>query len=152
MENLNRNQNKIEEKNENVLYSVLNVNSVETTDSLQPTSSEERVLPFLSHFQTQPMTPTNSYSKKSRRHISISNSSFGASDPTPCKTSSPSSISSFFFSKPTRETPLETPVGLQPAPSKIIKIPIAGVPVEFPFEPYPVQKYMMNQVCKINKY
>lgn len=152
MENLNPNKNKIEEKNENVLYSVRTVNSVETTDLLQPTSSDVRVPPFLSHFQTQSMTPTNSYSKKSRRHISISNTSYGASDPTPCKTSSPSSISSFFFPKPTREAPLETPVDLKPAPSKIVKIAIAGVPVEFPFEPYPVQKYMMNQVCKINNY
>lgn len=151
MENLNPNENKIEEKNENVLYSVLNVNSVETTDLLQPTSSDVRVPPFLSHFQNQSMTPTNCYSKKSRRHISISNTSYGASDPTPCKTSSPSSISSFFLPKP-REGPLETPVELKQATSKIVKISIAGVPVEFPFEPYPVQKYMMNQVCKINNY
>lgn len=155
MENFNPNQIKIEEKNENVLYSVQNVNSVETTDTLQPTCSEEQVPPLASHFQPQLMTPTNSYPKKPRqrrqrqRHISISNSSHGAADSTPCKTSSPSSITNFFLPKPTG---VGTPLGLKPAPSKIIKIQIAGVPVEFPFEPYPVQKYMMNQVCKINIY
>lgn len=151
MDNLNPNQIKIEEKKENVLYSVQNVNLVDTTDFVQPKSSEG-VSPFLYHFQPQLMTPTNSYSKKSRRHISISNSSNGASDPIPPKTSSPSLISNFFISKPTGEAPFGTPVSLKPALSKIIKIQIAGVPVEFPFEPYPVQKYMMNQVCEITNY
>lgn len=28
-----------------------------------------------------------------------------------------------------------------------IKMPIAGIMVEFPYEAYPVQKYMMSQVC-----